>query len=356
MDYKTRTHSVTAIFADRQTAESARQELFRNGFNADQVELTTTDQFRLDAASGNAGLSGHHHHGEGGGIGGFFRRLFGADATDEDRTYYSRAAERGDTALVVHADEDAVDRAADILNNSGAVDVDEDAAGEVSERRDIDDRGDRTIPVVQEEIEVGKRAVQRRGVRVHSNVTEQPVREDVTLREEKIRVDRRPADREATERDFAAADRGVIEVTETVEEPVVNKRARVVEEVVVGKEVNERHQTVEDTVRRSEVHVEGSGTTDRRDFESGRDYDYDTDFRSDFTRRYASTPDARYEDYQPAYRYGYETASDPRYRGRNWNEVENDLRSDYSRRYPNSTWERMKDSVRYGWEKVTGQR
>jgi len=35
--------------------------------------------------------------------------------------------------------------------------------------------------------------------------------------------------------------------------------------------------------------------------------------------------------------------------------VESDLRADYGRRYPNSTWDKMKNSIRYGWDKVTGR-
>lgn len=49
---------------------------------------------------------------------------------------------------------------------------------------------------------------------------------------------------------------GVIEVTETAETPVVSKEARIVEEVVVGKAVTERTETVHDTVRRTDVEVE----------------------------------------------------------------------------------------------------
>jgi hypothetical protein len=58
----------------------------------------------------------------------------------------------------------------------------------------------------------------------------------------------------------------------------------------------------------------------------------------------------------PAYEHGYRSASDPRYRGRSWSDVENDLRTDYERSYPNGAWEKTKDAVRYGWEKVTGKR
>jgi len=359
MDYEQTTNSVVAIFSDRQSAENARQELIRNGFNSGEVEVTTTDEFRRDAASGNTGLSGTHHDASGGGIGGFFRRLLGEDSTDDDRDYYSRAATRGGAAVIVHADADNADRAAEILNTAGAVDIDEHAGiertessftGDVGRRGAVDERGESgTIPVIREELEVGKRAVQRGAVRVHSNVTNKPVQEDVRLREERVRVDRHPVDRPASEADIAAADRDVIEVTETVEEPVINKKARVVEEVRLSKEVNERTETVRDNVRNSDVQVEDS----RR---SSGGSSLSDDFRKDFTTRYGSEGNARYEEYEPAYKYGYQMASDPRYKGRRFDEVENDLRADYGRSYPNSTWERIKDSVRYGWDRVTGNR
>ena len=54
----------------------------------------------------------------------------------------------------------------------------------------------------------------------------------------------------------------VFEVTERHEEPVVEKRAREVEEVVVRKEADERVETVRDTVRETKVDVD-QGTADR---------------------------------------------------------------------------------------------
>jgi uncharacterized protein (TIGR02271 family) len=211
------------------------------------------------------------------------------------------------------------------------------------------DTADRSIPVVREELHVGKRSVQKGGVRVFNRVEEQPVEEQVRLREEHVHVDRRPADRPATEQDFRAHDE-VIEVTEMAEEPVVGKSARVVEEVVVGKEATERTETIRDTVRRSDVNVERLGKDERSSQE------YDDDFRRDFQTRYGSTQGARYESYAPAYQYGYRMASDERYRGRRWDEIEPTLRADYERNYPGGKWEQMKDSVRYGWDRLTHRR
>jgi stress response protein YsnF len=54
-----------------------------------------------------------------------------------------------------------------------------------------------------------------------------------------------------------------VEVTETAEEAVVDKRARVVEEVVVRKGVDERVEQIDDTVRRTEVDIDDQRGVDR---------------------------------------------------------------------------------------------
>jgi uncharacterized protein (TIGR02271 family) len=116
------------------------------------------------------------------------------------------------------------------------------------------------MPVVQEELQVGKRAVERGGVRVIQRVTQTPVKEMIRLREERAVIERRPVDRAATEADLANFRETSVEVREMSEEAVVAKTARVVEEVVVGKDVQERVETVSDNVRRTDVEVEQLGT------------------------------------------------------------------------------------------------
>jgi uncharacterized protein (TIGR02271 family) len=116
-------------------------------------------------------------------------------------------------------------------------------------------RGETKIPVVEEELQVGKREVEQGGVRVESRVTETPVEEQVQLREERVHVERRPVNRPVSNADEAFRE-GSIEVTGKAEEAVVAKQARVVEEVVVGKEVAERTETVKDTLRRTDVDVQ----------------------------------------------------------------------------------------------------
>jgi uncharacterized protein (TIGR02271 family) len=114
-----------------------------------------------------------------------------------------------------------------------------------------------TIPVVEEHVAVGKREIEGGRVRVYTRVLERPVEESVQLHEERARIERRPVDRPATEADMATAFKeGSMEIRERTEVPVVQKQARVVEEVRVGKDVRERTETVRDTVHKTDVRVE----------------------------------------------------------------------------------------------------
>lgn len=119
-----------------------------------------------------------------------------------------------------------------------------------------DGRGEIRVPVVEEQLEIGKRTVRQGGIRVQTQIVERPVEEQVTLRDETVHVDRRRVNRPATDADFAAMDNQSFEVRETDEEAIVNKRARVTEEVRISKEAEERTETVRGTERRTDVDVE----------------------------------------------------------------------------------------------------
>ncbi len=271
--------------------------------------------------------------------GGLIGALTHMGVPEEDAKYYNEGVRKGGALVIVKASGDQAHRAAEIMDRYGAENVDEEggtAKQKTPETRDgrIDDR-EVTIPVVNEEIEVGKRTVSTGGVRVYSHVTEQPVHESVSLREEHVRVERRPVDRDATEADFENFKESTIEVLETVEEPVVKKRRKVVEEVVVGKDVTARTEQVNDKVRRTDVEVEQV---------AGRE--------PAKTRAVGST---EYDESSPGYVYGSSIANDPRYRGKNWSGIESDVRRDWESR-GQGTWDSAKDSVRRGWEKITGQR
>jgi uncharacterized protein (TIGR02271 family) len=337
------------VFDDHATAQRAVERLTAAGFSRDEISVNGGENsYAEDVGRYTAGVRhGDESDAHGGGIAGFFRRLFGDDADERESAYYTDAVSHGKVVVCVNARDSREDDAAAILNAAGAVDVDHSSsqAGRHFSDHDHGRDEERTMPVVEDELRVGKRMVRRGGVRVYNRVHEEPVEEQVNLREEHVRVDRRPTDRSATDADIRTHDE-VIEVVEMAEEPVVEKRTRVVEEVVVGKETTNRTETIRGKVRRSDVNVE----------RLEGDRTYDDDFRRDFDTRYGGTRSAKYETYAPAYQYGYRMASDERYRGREWNDVEPTLRTGYERDYPGSKWEQMKDAIHYGWDKVTRRR
>jgi uncharacterized protein (TIGR02271 family) len=324
--------------------------------------------------------------GIGAAAGGLIGALVNAGVPEEEAEYYSEGVRRGGTLVSVRVEDNLAQRAADIMNRHHAIDIDERAAtwrasgwtprgiatsgtattGRAvtgataqpaattgrsnagrTERSDWKEGEDRAkVPVVEERMNVGKREVRSGGVRVYTHMTERPVSEDVTLRQETVDVQRRPVDRPVTEADLRNAQQGrTIEVTESREVPVVEKQARVVEEISVEKNVQQRQQTVRDTVKHTDVRVEKMPGQDAREF---RDEDYRDNFNSTYGKSGAS-----WEQYRPAYQYGSELARDQRYAGKEWNAVEASARSDWERRYPGeSTWEKMKDGVRYAWERA----
>ncbi len=215
---------------------------------------------------------------------------------------------------------------------------------------------DIVLPVVEEQLQVGKRQVERGRMRVYSRVTETPVEQQVKLREERVNVERRPVDRAVTDADMAAMKDSSFEMTTMGEEAVVAKTARVIEEVVVGKQVTERTETVRDTVRRTDVDVQqDASTAPRAGAAKVAGYDtYDTDFRSYYTKNLGKSGYS-YEEYAPVFRYGHDLSTNETYRGRAWKDIEGDARTSWEAKNP-GTWEQFKDSVQYAWGKATGQR
>jgi stress response protein YsnF len=115
------------------------------------------------------------------------------------------------------------------------------------------------VPIVEEELRIGKRQVLRGGARVHTYTAEIPVREQVELAEEHASVERRPANRRLTEEELAKGgllrDR-VIEFPQMREEPVISKEAFVREELIIRKSVERRIEQIDETVRRTQVETE----------------------------------------------------------------------------------------------------
>jgi len=481
-------HTLVAVFDNRSDAQSAMDELLASGFSRTDVNVSSADPTgQTSSLSGDVpGIDQTHEEGIGASIKHFFTGLFGSDS-DTHVSRYSDAVTRGHHVLTLTTQsEPEVERAADVIERFGPVDIDErhDLTGSAaslgagayqpqssslsggsmagasmqsgsqsmsqqsalppgtepgslqgsqdnnlyfgtqntgdnvprdtstfqetqgrslqsgdlddgtgrdadnlrsssgslqgtaslqgsndaslggtavtsgqSMQRDMSQSSDstsRAIPVVQEELKVGKREVQRGGVRVFSRVVETPVDQTIGLREEHVNVERRPVDQPISSADATAFKEQSIELRETAEEAVVQKSARVVEEVLVGKEVSQRQEQIHDTVRHTEVQVENlAGDTTLGASRTGG-LGSDDAWRKDWDTNYSSLGGS-YDDYAPAYRYGNEMRSSSQYKGRDWNDVESDLRTNWESRNAGgaSTWEKFKAAVRHGWDKIT---
>jgi stress response protein YsnF len=249
--------TVIGMFDTATEAQQAVHELQNNGFSQSNIDISNQGTAATDTSSFDS-----YRDKDDDSIGGFFKSLFSDNDDDADR--YSEVARRSGSIVTVHAQtSEEAQRAADILDNYGAVDVNERAsqygyssAGRTDTSiRDTDTTG-KTIPIIEENLNVGKREVETGRTRLRSWIVERPVEEKLRLREEHVYVNRTPADRPATEADFASFREGETEITERAEVPVVSKDARVVEEISFGKEVEEHEETIRGTVRKTDVDVE----------------------------------------------------------------------------------------------------
>jgi uncharacterized protein (TIGR02271 family) len=216
--------SAATVIATIDSAKVAQQlidALLKAGFKDQDVEILDGDADALVAE--------------------IVERGFGQD----DARGYAEAASRGKTVVAARAAPEKAEKAAAIMERY------ETAEGDSSH-----EQGE-TVQEVEEELAVGKRKVASGGVRVTTSVSETPVEKTVTLREEEVEVERRPADRKLKPEEAEAAFQDkTVEMLGTSEEVSVRKEARVVGEVALGKRVEEHEETVKDTVRRSEVEVE----------------------------------------------------------------------------------------------------
>ena len=122
----------------------------------------------------------------------------------------------------------------------------------------------------------------------------------------------------------------------------------------VGKEVTERTEQINETLRETKVDVQdipADGSSAAGGSLSGTDFDSDS-YRTEWQKS-AGSSGGRWEDAEPAYRYGHGLRSDQRYSGREWSSIEPEVRRDWEARNPGSAWDKAKDSVKGAWNRMT---
>lgn len=264
--------TITALFDNRADAEAAKARLKSAQVDADHVHIH-------DKSSADYKDSGYSTHDDRG----MWDSIKNAFLPDEDRHTYEEGVRRGGVLLTADVDDDCVDQAVKVLESANTVDIDDrsnqwrssgwdyagaggatglgamdtpDANRDALRTGEHNSEREEVIPIVEENLVVGKRDVNRGGARVRSYVTETPVHEQIRLRNERVNVERRAVDQPLSAADTDAFRERTIDMTATGEEAVVGKTARVVEEVVISKTADEHVEEVDDTVRRTDVEID----------------------------------------------------------------------------------------------------
>src|SRR5215213_6672224 len=260
---------IVAVFENTERAATAREALIGDGIDNARMEL-------IDRRSDLDNWAAMKRHA----------------LPDEDTHLYAESLGRGHAILVIRAASEEHDRIMQVLSRLNPIEIEEDEhavtrehlatgaaaigatsaastnLGTTTARTDYTATGrtdvgatartgmsrerEEVIPVVKEELEVGKRATERR-YRVKSYVVERPIEKTVTVRDERVEIEHRPISRTG---DLSMPQEREIEVVERHEEPFAEKRVAGNEEIVVRKEVVERPETVRGTVRETKVEIE----------------------------------------------------------------------------------------------------
>lgn len=290
------TRTITAIYDSETDARQARERLMSVGLDDDDVRIVG---HKLTGSAVSGDTSGTKDKGMWESIKDFF-------VGDEDRPTYSEGLRRGGYLLTARVEDALSNEAIAELERTNAIDLDErseqwrsegwtgtaatastmaPASGSLvsdessragtmeqsspEQLRTSVSGDEQAIPIVEERLRVGKREVDRGGVRVRSYVVEEPVRETVSLRDERVDIERRPVNAPAGSGEGLLEERS-IEISERGEEAVVAKDAIVTEEVVIRKSADERVETIDETVRRTEVDIDDTRTDSGAPKQGGR--------------------------------------------------------------------------------------
>ena len=264
-------------------AEGAKRSLLKAGYPDSDIDILSGERLESE------GHDALHPN--------LWQRLFGDTVDDEQAAVYNEALASGGVVLTLRTDEDQLPRALTILDAHESIDSPlqntpdyQDTSGSVSTVSPSSDpimtgdpganlsetqnsalTGNDTTPLrtsltgdeseeevlrlAQERLEVGKRLVSEGSTRVRRYTITDEVTRDVSLREQHADIFRRDINQPAQPGEVDWSEK-TVEVTETHEQPVINKTAQVTEEVVVRTDASERVETISDTVRRQEVDID----------------------------------------------------------------------------------------------------
>jgi hypothetical protein len=366
-------HTLIAVFDNHNDAVGAKNELIASGFATGDVRLSHGDETAPGGSMASGALTGDDEPGIGASIRNFFSDIFGTDS-DEHGSKYASAVERGNHVLTVKTDsEPEVERAADIVERFGPIDIDE-----------------------QSEKWAGGAAIGGNDALRTGAMTSAGNMGGGASTSLQFDNDRLPLNQQSLNDPNPMGT--------TYQEPSGNRDQLSVGSYGSGSGAQQRDTGIQggsgssgsssgafgsgglNSTGASTLGAQGQGQGQgqgQRDFQRGgmRVYSRDgastgsysgapagqagtrstgssLDLDDDYRKHYSSTygaDDGSYDDYAPAYGYGAEMRSHALYQNRSWDEVEPNLRSDWEQRNAGTglSWEKMKAAVRHGWNKIT---
>ena len=241
---------IVALYDRAEKAQEAARALESSGFESSDINISNGEVLRdKDLRDSNV-----------------WQRLVGRSISDQESAAFRRTLNSGGAVLTLRTPETEVSRAMRILDVHEPMNLRDrststptaTAPTSALPRTDtgrISAAEEEVIRLAEEQIDVGKRQVSTGKSRIRRFVTEKPVEQQITLHEEHCEVARRAVTDPKLAQDIDWKDQ-TLEVTETSEQPVVTKTARVAEEIVIRKRGSDHVETIRDTVRRQQIEVE----------------------------------------------------------------------------------------------------
>jgi stress response protein YsnF len=262
--------TLVAAFDTKEHAAAAVNALKAGGFHSDDISVF--DHSRLKVGKDVVGTAPRQA--------GVWQWLFGRDLNLYEAQVYGSTIDDGGTVIAVRVPPDQVAQASGILDLHHPIDIHdravtsniapatqvESAAKSIAAMPLAEDQtvavtpklaqvhGD-TLRLAEEQLQVGKKLVETGRTRVRRFTTEREVAQDVTLHEEHAELLRKAITQPAELTDIDWAD-SALEVIETKEQALVNKTARVVEEISLRKKGDDHVETIHEKLRRQQAEVE----------------------------------------------------------------------------------------------------
>ena len=262
--------TIVAVFDTAEHARAAVSALKAGGFHDE--DLSIVDRSRFEGGGSGAASEGTREPG-------LWGRLFGGDVYKHEADVYGQTVQEGGTVVSLRVPNNEVAHATGILDLHHPIDVHDravtsgiapaarvdsaakwSAAAPMAAQQSVAvtpklaEAHDDMLRLAEEQLQVGKEMIETGRTRVRRFTTEREVAQDVTLHEEHAEVFRRAVSEPAAFADVDWAD-SEIEVTESAEHALVNKTARVVEEIALRKVGTDHVETLHEKLRRQQAEV-----------------------------------------------------------------------------------------------------